>query len=116
LNDGQQPLTPLGRQQLVLGTERRINLLLCNCPIGGRLGVGFLVRIELLQGEIMRDAEDPAKKVFSRSPQLEMPEEGQEHFLDNFLRIDHGNVKRKRITEKRASKLFEELHNLALDL
>ena len=45
-----------------------------------------------------------------------MPEEGQEYFLDDFLRIVHRNSKRECIAEKRVAKLLKELHDLALDL
>lgn len=45
----------------------------------------------------MRDPEDPSAKVFPRSAQLEMVEEGQEHFLDDFLVGVHGYAERKGI-------------------
>src|ERR1700721_2911096 len=47
---------------------------------------------------------------------MEMPEQGQEHFLDNFLRIMHGNAQRECVTEKRVTKLLKKLDDLTLDL
>jgi hypothetical protein len=38
----------------------------------------------------MRDAEDPAAKVFPGFSQLEMSEEAQEDLLDDFFRLMHG--------------------------
>ena len=48
----------------------------------------------------MRDAEDPSAKVFPRSAQLEMAEEGQEHFLGDLLASCTG-MPRKGISEQR---------------
>src|ERR1700677_3949971 len=45
-----------------------------------------------------------------------MPEQGQEHFLDNFLRIMHGNAQRECVAEKRVTKLLKKLDDLTLDL
>src|SRR5580700_5784353 len=47
---------------------------------------------------------------------MEMPEQGQEHFLDNFLRIMHGNAQRECVAEKRITKLLKKLDDLTLDL
>lgn len=49
----------------------------------------------------MRDAEGPSAKVFPRSAQLEMAEEGQEHFLGDLLGVVHGYAERKGISEQR---------------
>jgi hypothetical protein len=49
----------------------------------------------------MHDAEDPSANVFPRSAQLEMAEEGQKDFLDDFLGVVHGYAERKCIPEQR---------------
>lgn len=45
-----------------------------------------------------------------------MPEQGQEHFLDDFFRVMHGNAKGEDITQKRIAKLVKQIHDLALNL
>jgi hypothetical protein len=70
-------------------------------PVGSRPVARSLVRLTRLQSKIMRDAEDPSAKVLPRPAQLEMAEEGQEHFLDDLLGVVHGYAERKGIPEQR---------------
>jgi hypothetical protein len=49
--------------------------------------------VALLQGEVMRHAENPAAKVSARFSKLQVSKECEEDFLDDFLSINHGQTK-----------------------
>src|SRR5580700_10707722 len=91
-------------------------MLLNNRVVGPHFVAPVLVRVSLLEREIMRNAKDPPAKISVRPATLQMSEQGQEHFLDHFFRIVHRYSKRECISQQRVAKLIEETHNLALYL
>ena len=68
LHYSQQVSLPLGSRQLFLGTRRRIELPLCDRPVGYRLVLRFLLSMALLQCDIVRDPEGPATKILRDRP------------------------------------------------
>jgi hypothetical protein len=92
---------------MFLRVGRWVGRIFRNRPVWRRLVARSLIAVALLQGEIMRDAEDPAAKVSPGLACLKVAEERQKHFLYDFFRIVHGYAKRKRVTQKRVAKLLE---------
>jgi hypothetical protein len=58
-----------------------VRLLFHNCLAGRHFVAPVLVRVPLLESEVMRHSKDPPAEISPRTSHLQMPEQRQENFL-----------------------------------
>ena len=68
-----------------------------------------------LQGEVVRDSKEPSLQIRSCAVLAQMPEQGQEHILDEIFAFADGDAKRTHIAQKRISELVEECEHFAFN-
>jgi hypothetical protein len=73
-----------------------------------RLVRSILPGLAFLEGQIVRDAENPAPKIIARPTELEVPEEREKYVLNDLFRIGYRQADRKHVAEQSVPMLFEQ--------